>query len=87
VHQQIMELLQINTLAMSYNIHFFVYNTNKNHVIQLISNVVWKVVYQGYLNVFKAMFAKETLRDHLCENLKELKTNNSNKECLRQITL
>jgi hypothetical protein len=30
----------------------------------------------------EAMFAKETLRDHLCENLKELKTNNSNKECL-----
>jgi len=36
---------------------------------------------------FKAMFAKETLRDHLCENWKGLKTNNSNKECLRQITL
>lgn len=52
MHKQIMELLQINTLAMSYNIHFVIYNTNKEHVIQLISNVVWKFVYQGYLNVF-----------------------------------
>jgi hypothetical protein len=53
MHQQIMELLQINTLAMWYNnIHFVIYNINKEHVIQLISIVEWKVVYQGYLNVF-----------------------------------
>lgn len=32
MHQQIMELLQINTLAMSYNIHFVIYNTNNEHV-------------------------------------------------------
>jgi hypothetical protein len=33
------------------------------------------------------MFAKETLMDHLCEKLKELKTNNWSKECLGQMTL
>jgi hypothetical protein len=29
VHQQIMELLQINTLTMSYNIHLVIFNTKK----------------------------------------------------------
>jgi len=85
---QIVEFMQINTLVTMYNNHLATYNIGKKHFIQFIPNVMWKCVYQVYFNVCpKVPFVKETLKDHLWETLKELKTNNSNEGGSDQATL
>jgi len=39
------------------------------------------------LKTYLALFAKETLNDHLQKTLKEFKTNNSNEEVSKRLTL
>jgi len=49
---------------------------------------MYKSIYQDYLKVYlEAPFAKETLKDHLQNTLKEVKTCNSNEKSSKHVTL
>ncbi len=64
-----------------YDVHFATYIISEKHAIQLCPHVVSKTIYQNYLKAYpKTMFVDETLKDHLKETLKKLKTSNSNEE-------
>ncbi len=72
----------------SYKHHFATYNTSKKHVVQLIPNTVWKSINQAYLKTcLKPQFVENTLKDHIQETLKELKTTDSNENGSKQATL
>jgi hypothetical protein len=75
-------------MATSYNKHFASYNMGKKHVTQLIPIKAWKQIYSDYqLHHPNLVFVKETLKDHLHDTLKELKTRTSNEEGLERTTL
>jgi aldehyde:ferredoxin oxidoreductase len=77
--KQIMESLHLDTMFTFYNVHFATYNMNKKQTIQLIPNAMWKDAYAEYLKEYSnSSFVEETLKDRLCDTLKELKTKNSN---------
>jgi hypothetical protein len=49
---------------------------------------VWKFITQDYLKAYsKPQFVENTLKDHIWEILKELKTNNFNEDGSKQATL
>jgi hypothetical protein len=61
---------------------------DKKQIIQLIPNAMWKDAYAKYEKEYSnSSFAKETLKDCLCDTLKELKTRNSNEEGSKRVTL
>jgi hypothetical protein len=62
------------------------YSIGKKHGVQLILNVVWKSI--NYLKAYlKPQFVEKTLKDHIWETLKELRTNNFNEDNSKQATL
>jgi hypothetical protein len=75
-------------MASFYTMHFTTYKTCKKQVAHLIPNVVWKNVYVDYHKGYAySMFMEETLKDCLCNTLKELKTRNFNEKGLDITTL
>jgi hypothetical protein len=88
VPSQVIDFIQLNTMAMSYNLHFANYSLGKKHVTQLILVVVWKQVYTDYqTNHLDSYLAKETFKDQLWDTLKELKIEISNEKGLEKTTL
>lgn len=43
-----MKYMQLSTLVVMYNLHFGQYSKNKEKLIQLILNAIWKNVYATY---------------------------------------
>jgi hypothetical protein len=71
-----------------YTMHFTTYNTCKKQVTHLIPNVVWRNVYVDYQKRYAySMFVVETLKNCLCNTLKELKTRKFNEKGLEITTL
>lgn len=86
--KQIMESLHLDTMFAPYNLHFATYNKDKKQTIQLIPNVMWKDAYAKYQKEYSySSFVQETLKDCLCDTLKELKTKNCNEEGSKKVTL
>jgi hypothetical protein len=49
VLEKIVDLCSFDIGVVSYNVYFVVYNTNKRNMIWLISNAMWKSIYQDYI--------------------------------------
>jgi hypothetical protein len=65
VPMQLVDFIQLSTMATSYNLHFVNYSLGKKYVTQFIPTLVWKQVYQTtYLDSY---LTEETLKD--CETL------------------
>jgi hypothetical protein len=79
----------LNTLAMSYHLHFSIKNILKTRrKWQLISSLVWKVVFTYYKVIyFNNLFKKDILKDQFWNTLKEFKTKISNEERNERIML
>jgi hypothetical protein len=70
-----MKSLHINTTIAFYIIHFATFSMGKKQVIQLIPNAMGKNVYVEYQKEYlDSRFVDETLKGHLHNTLKELKT-------------
>lgn len=83
-----MECLHLDTMFAPYNVHFATYNMDKKQTIQLIPNVMWKDAYVEYQKEYSySSFVEETLKDCLCDILKELKTKNSNEKGSKRVTI
>jgi hypothetical protein len=71
VPRQVIDFIQLNTMATSYNLHFANYSLGKKHVTQLILILVWKQVYIDYqAKHLDSYLAKETFKDQLWDTLK-----------------
>jgi hypothetical protein len=47
----ILESFHMNAMAANYHWHFVIYSKNNKQVTQLISSLVWKVVYGEYKEI------------------------------------
>lgn len=62
-------------MATFYNVHIVNYIMGRNQVTQLTPTILWKQIYLYYQTTYpNSTFVEETLEDHLCNTLKELKT-------------
>ncbi len=88
VLRQLVDSIQLNTMATSYNLHFVNYSLGKKHVIQLIPTLMWKQVYIDYQTIYHDSYLMEkNFKDWLWNILKELKIGISNQEGLEKTTL
>ena len=80
-HRLIVDSVVLSWLVSSYTTHFATYSSGKKNVTQLVPGKVWKLLYEQFLQEHpESKFAEDTLKDRLCETLKELKTGTSNEE-------
>jgi hypothetical protein len=56
-----MKSIQLNTLAVVYNLHFRQYSKGKKKVTQLILSAIWKSVYATY----KSRYSNCTFEEEL----------------------
>ena len=81
MHRLIVDSSVFSSLVSSYTTHFATYSNGRTNVTQLVSEKVWKLVYEQFLREHPgSKFAEDTLKDRLRETLKELKTGTSNEE-------
>lgn len=79
--RDIVDELHLCTLIVAYNVHFEWYNQGKTIVNQLIPKLIRQSTYAAYkLKHPDSPFKPDSLKDKLCESLKELKTRTSNEE-------
>src|ERR1700737_3431555 len=84
----IVDSLHLSCLVASYNIHFAKYCRGRKQVTQLVPSLVWKKVFKEYKNHYtNSLFVEETLKDHLREALKKIKTCTSNEDNSNKATL
>ena len=80
-NRSVVESEQLSVMVASYHQHFGKYSNGQKQVLQLIPNVVWKLVYVDFLQRFEDnLFQEETLKERLRDTLRELKTGTSNEE-------
>jgi hypothetical protein len=69
----------LSMLVSSYNGHFADYSIGWKNVSQVIPSVVWKKVFNDFVEIFPNCTIKEsTLKERVRETLMELDTGNSN---------
>lgn len=82
------ESTHLSTMVASYNQQFGEYSKTKKHVTQLIPSIVWKAVYENYLQSYpESTLAEDTLKDRLRDTLKDLKTGTSNNDGAETVVL
>lgn len=66
IPRQLVDFVQLNTMATFYNLHVANYNLGKKHVIQLIPTIVLKQVYTNYQTIYlDSYLMEETFKDQL----------------------
>jgi hypothetical protein len=64
VPSQLVDSIQLSTMATSYNLHFVNYILGKKHATQVIPFLVWKQVYIDYQTTYlDSCLMEETLKD------------------------
>jgi len=81
IPRQLVDSIQFNTMATSYNLHFANYSLGKKQVTQLILIVVWKQIYINYQTTYLDSYLAEKTLKYI---LKELKTRISNQKVQRK---
>ncbi len=64
VPSQLFDVIQLNTMAIFYNLYFANYNLGKKQITQLILATMWKQIYTDYqVTHLNSYIVKETFQD------------------------
>ena len=80
--REVIDSFLLSTLIGAYNVHFEEYSRTRKQVSQTIPAVVWRKVYDTFINVHPEAikFNEENLKDRVRQTLRELKTGTSNQK-------